>query len=464
VTGHAGSSTVASIFLTCFFGCLLLPASVHGEAFRILDQGAAATAQGGAFAAQADDPSALYYNPAGMTQLSGVQIYSGALLVSGRITFTAPDGTVVHGGTTGTVANPPPSTFYLTAKLKDLGVDALGNLTVGLGVLSPFGLLVKYPSTSVLSTVTTYAALPLLDIKPTLAYQVTNYLSLGAGMDIYTFSSLIGDGHAEEKLVAGPQFALLGITPGTQLEVNGTDTAVGFNLSLLATPLRNASGKPLLNFGLVYRSPVTLGLNGHFIIDRAHEIDSEIHLKLPWVLTGAIAGWPLRDEQREWKLEVDVDYVDWTSFNNLDLKLSNGVTLPARRDWGVGYVVMAGSEYRWLSIAGLPGWEVAARGGYVRSATPVPSRTFDPTVPDSNYNAFSIGMGWLCRRPGSFLGVLPCGDEQGRWWLPKAIGLDLAYQAVLYDSRKINNNIDPRVNGQWENTVHVGSLSLNVRF
>jgi long-chain fatty acid transport protein len=463
MTGQAGRSAVAKISLICFLGSLLLPAPVHGEGFRIIDQGAAATAQGGAFAAQADDPSALYFNPAGMTQLSGVQIYAGTLLVSGRITFTAPDGTVVHGGTKG-LANPPPSTFYLTANLKDLGLDALGNLTVGLGVISPFGLLVKYPSNSVLSTVVTYAALPLLDIKPTLAYKLTDYLSVGAGMDIYTFWSLIGDGQAEEKLVAGPPFALLGIAPGTQLEVNGRDTAVGFNLSLLATPLRNAFGKPLLNVGVVYRSPVTLGLKGHFLIDRAHEIDSEFKLKLPWVLSGAIAGWPLRDEQREWKLEVDVDYVDWTSFKDLNLKLSNGVTLPARRDWGVGYVVMVGSEYRWLSIASLAGWEVAARGGYVRSLTPVPSSTLDPTVPDANYNAFSIGVGWLCRGPGSFLGVLPCGDAQGRWWTQKAIGLDLAYQAVVYDSRRISSNVDPRVNGRWETLTHVGALSLNVRF
>jgi long-chain fatty acid transport protein len=125
---------------------------------------------------------------------------------------------------------------------------------------------------------------------------------------------------------------------------------------------------------------------------------------------------------------------------------------------------MVGSEYRWLSIASLAGWEVAARGGYVRSLTPVPSSTLDPTVPDANYNAFSIGVGWLCRGPGSFLGVLPCGDAQGRWWTQKAIGLDLAYQAVVYDSRRISSNVDPRVNGRWETLTHVGSLSLNVRF
>src|SRR5687767_13117234 len=63
-----GVIVVGSCFLVC-----LSPAIVSAGAFRIFDQSASATAQGGAFAAQADDPSAIYFNPAGLTQLSGVQ-------------------------------------------------------------------------------------------------------------------------------------------------------------------------------------------------------------------------------------------------------------------------------------------------------------------------------------------------------------------------------------------------------
>jgi thiamine monophosphate synthase len=51
---------------------------------RIQGQGAAASAMGNAFAAQADDPSALHYNPAGMTQLQGSQLMAGALFSGGR--------------------------------------------------------------------------------------------------------------------------------------------------------------------------------------------------------------------------------------------------------------------------------------------------------------------------------------------------------------------------------------------
>jgi long-chain fatty acid transport protein len=247
------------------------------------------------------------------------------------------------------------------------------------------------------------------------------------------------------------------------LEINGTDTAVGFNLSALITPLRT-DGKPRLNLGIVYRSPVTLNLKGDFLINGARAAGAQVELNLPWVLTGAVAGWPLRDAEREWKLEVDVDYVDWSSLKNLDAKLSNGLTLPFPENWSSTYVVMVGTEYKWLTPSGLPGWEIAARGGYIHSATPVPTKTFGPLVPDSDFNAFSVGLGLLCRAPGRLLAVLPCGSERERWWAPKAVGLDLAYQAVLSDSRQISNNNDPRVNGRWNTTTHVGSISFRVNF
>ena len=172
----------------------------------------------------------------------------------------------------------------------------------------------------------------------------------------------------------------------------------------------------------------------------------------------------MRDSEREWKLELDVDYVDWTSFKNLDVKLSNGITLPLPQNWSATYVLMFGTEYKWLVPPGLPGWEIAARGGYIHSATPVPTKTFGAAIPDADYNAFSIGLGLLCRPLAACWFLLTCGSEQGPWWTPKAIGLDLAYQYLLYGTRQISNADDPRVNGGWHTTTHVGSISLRVNF
>src|SRR6478735_4258428 len=71
------------------FACLS-PTIASAGAIRIFDQSASGTAQSGAFAAQADDPSAVYFNPAGLTQLKGVQTSFGVMLVGGHTAYTSP--------------------------------------------------------------------------------------------------------------------------------------------------------------------------------------------------------------------------------------------------------------------------------------------------------------------------------------------------------------------------------------
>ena len=91
------SLPLAHALVVCWL-CLGTPEFAHSDGFRVLDQGTAATAQGAAFAAQADDPSALHYNPAGMTQLPRVQFYLGTNLVSGNTSFTSTAGATNQRG------------------------------------------------------------------------------------------------------------------------------------------------------------------------------------------------------------------------------------------------------------------------------------------------------------------------------------------------------------------------------
>ena len=155
---------------------------------RIQGQGTAASGQGNAFAAQADDPSAIHYNPAGMTQLRGVQVMAGVLLSGGTTQFTGATGVTATGDPNGSLAWPPPSHAYVTANLKDLGISPLGNLTAGVGLTVPFGSITRWPDNGPFRNTTIFNTLPLLDIKPTLAYKLIDDLSFGLGIDIYTFS------------------------------------------------------------------------------------------------------------------------------------------------------------------------------------------------------------------------------------------------------------------------------------
>ena len=156
---------------------------------------------------------------------------------------------------------------------------------------------------------------------------------------------------------------------------------------------------------------------------------------------------------------VDVEYADWTDLENINVELSNGLTIPEPRNYGDAWIVLVGTEYTLLSPSPLPHWDVSFRGGYVRSETPVGSRTFEPANPDSDFNALSVGLGFLCHSGGKFLGVLPCNGFGA-----KAIGVDLAYQVLLYDTRDIKNNRQPALNGKWDSTLHVGALSLRLMF
>jgi Long-chain fatty acid transport protein len=83
--------------LVCLAAALVAPRTVEGEAFRITSQSASATGQASAFAAQADDASAVYYNPAGMTQLRRLQFSAGTDLVGGGFSFRSPSGATAHG-------------------------------------------------------------------------------------------------------------------------------------------------------------------------------------------------------------------------------------------------------------------------------------------------------------------------------------------------------------------------------
>lgn len=254
------------------------------------------------------------------------------------------------------------------------------------------------------------------------------------------------------------------------MEISGKDTAAGFNVSLLYTPLNNDAGKPLANIGLVYRSQATLHLEGDLRANGTRIARTQTTLVLPQVFTGGMALWPVRDQDHEWKLELDVDYTGWKSFRKLDLQLSNGTTIPFPQDWQNVITLMLGTEYKWLRPAALPEWELAMRLGYAYGQSPVPDQHYNPTLPaDADNHSITVGGGFLCKGHGKFLGLFVCGNPEAQGFFPKAIGLDLAYQAILYESRTVSGAESPigipgTLDGTYQTTFHIGSINLRVMF
>ena len=444
------------VFCVFWISIVLHPAMAAAQAIRFQPQGAAAAGQGNAFVAQADDASAIHFNPAGLTQVDGVQSIVGSNLMGGSIKYKSPAGLDTRGDLGGSISSPPPSHFYLSANLGALGAATLSPVTLGLGLTSPFGSNTRYPVDGPFNTAVTTATLPLIDIKPTVAYKFNDQLAIGVSADIYTFASFLGEGQVEQKQVG------TGPLSGASIELNGKGTGAGATVSLLYTPLRNSDGKPIASIGLVYRTQAVVPLSGSLLVNGAKVADASANLVLPQIYTGAIAIWPVRTSEREWKLELDVEYVGWKSNRDLDVHLSSGGVIPQPQQWETVPVVAIGTEYKWLNPAWLPHWDVAVRSGYTRTEDPVPDRTFNPGTISLTANTLSIGAGFLCKGPGRFLGLVPCGGASALW--PKAIGLDAAFQEWFYEPRTVAGNLNPTVNGTYQAYVHLGTVSLKFMF
>ncbi len=80
--------------------------------------------------------------------------------------------------------------------------------------------------------------------------------------------------------------------------------------------------------------------------------------------------------------------------------------------------------------------------GYQYFQTPVPDRTYSPTIPDANQNVFTVGLGWRS------------GHHR----------IEGSYGYVLYDDRHISGNQNPAYNGNYEIRAHLISLAYGYSF
>src|SRR6267378_1376652 len=111
---------------------------LYGLGVRIADQDPLATARGNAFAATADNPSAIYYNPAGITQLEGQNASYSIYGIYLNSHYTSTSGNEVD---TKDEIQAVPHLYY-TYSLKSLP------LSFGLGIYTPYGLGLEWPDNS----------------------------------------------------------------------------------------------------------------------------------------------------------------------------------------------------------------------------------------------------------------------------------------------------------------------------
>lgn len=396
--------------LTVVALALLLPWRAHGLGVRIADQDPFATARGNAFVATADNPSAIYYNPAGITQLDGLNVSAGVYAITLGSTYTAPGG--AKSDTKEEFAGLP----------QVYGAYSLGNLplTVGAGLYSPYGLALEWPDSTGFSALAKEGRIAYLTFNPVIAWKILPTLSVAAGATV---------NYSETKLSRTPA-PFVG-----EFKFKGNDTDVGFNLGLLWQP------DPKLSFGASYRSPTTLDYSGHtnLVITAPFGLSNSGSAKASFHFPRNVIGGVSYRPTTNWNFEVDIDWTDWDSLNTVYLKSSSGaVVLPLPFNWRSSFFYELGVT-RYLEN----GFHVS--GGYIYSENSVPDASFNPAVPDSDRHIFGLGVGQRCK--------------QFHW--------DAAYQFAWGPSRTINNPpaaYNAAANGSYEFFSHALSLTLGYTF
>src|SRR5215813_12269595 len=151
---------------------VLLPAQLFGLGARIPNQDATAIARGNAFAATADNPSAIYYNPAGITQLEGHNFHVGSLFyLDINAEYRSPSGQNFENEHQ---IIPVPEMHYVYAP-KDQP------FAYGLGIYAPFGLGMEWPDDVPFRNAGLLAKLKYITINPVVAWKPLPSLSIAAG-------------------------------------------------------------------------------------------------------------------------------------------------------------------------------------------------------------------------------------------------------------------------------------------
>ncbi|MEO6787452.1 MAG: outer membrane protein transport protein, partial [Chthoniobacteraceae bacterium] len=420
------------LVLACAIGACL-PTVSFALGIRIADQDARATARGNAFTATADNPSAIYYNPAGISQLYSPGLNSPAFtpsLGSGKGTVPAQEESTGDGGglrlrmgvyaiTLGNEVNlsggrgsldishrwQVAGSFYATWKKEG------SPLTFGLGMYSPYGFGVWYSEASPLRQLAISGSIAYTTLNPVVSWQVSDTLSIAVGPTI---------NYAKVGLKRGI------VTVGDGFEFEGTGWAVGANAGIMWRP------SPKHSFGLMYRSETQVNFDGHSNTFIPTVISSReaatANITFP---QNVVLGYSYRPTPK-WNFEVDVDWTDWDRLNTVTLNKSSGnVSLPF--NWQSSFFYEFGATYQFDS-------GFTASAGYIYSENSVPNNSFNPLVPDSNRHIVSVGVG-----------------KQYKNW-----SFDLAYQYAFGPTRTVTQG--SAADGTYKFNSNAISISAGYRF
>jgi long-chain fatty acid transport protein len=370
------------IFLGYFFGsCLgysfgLMPiesASAAGFALGEQSVKAVGNSLAGA-AATAEDASTIFYNPAGLTELSGFQLQAGGHFIIPNVRFENASGGGNQGGDAGVSAVVP--NLYAAWDVGD-------RFKLGIGVNVPFGLATDYDSNWIGRYQGLKSKLATMNINPTVAAKITDQWSIGAGVNLQ---------YAKAELSNAIDFGLIaGLGNGSSdgsVKIDGSDWRWGFNLGALYKPTPNSK------IGLAYRSAITHNLQGRadftvpsnlaVLTRQGTFTDTDVTAQLKTPDTLSLSA--VQKISPQVTLLGDVTWTGWSRFKELRVNFANPAqpAIVQPENWHDTFRLALGLNYA-ASKA------LLLRAGVARDPTPVPNAFRTVRIPDADRTWLSLG-------------------------------------------------------------------------
>lgn len=381
-------------------------ASASAAAFQLWEQ--SASGLGNAYAgsaAVADNASTNFYNPAGLTYLPGTQISLGVSGIGPSYRFRNQGTTGLNaggpdGGNAGTRAALPNA--YFSRQLSD-------RLYFGFGISAPFGLATEYEAANWLgANQAVKSEIRTVNYNPSLAYRLSDRVSLGFGLNYQTIDAEMTSG-----LAGG-------------YRVKGDDSALGWNVGALFTL------SPAMRLGLSYRSAIDYRLEGsRSLAGVSRSASADIRLPDSFIFS----VWQQLSER--WEAMGDLSYTRWSTLDKL--VIDHGGATPDVENFGYknAWRVAWGAAYRYNEQAKL-------KFGIAWDRTPVSDAVRSPRVPDNDRLWLSLG---------------------GQWKLGQGGRVDVGY-SYLYvrDPSIAQNRNGTSLNGRYDAGAHILGAQYSLGF
>ncbi len=448
--------------LVLLIGGVLTATSMNTQAsgFAIIEN--SASGMGNAFAgaaAVAEDASTVYFNPAGLTNLSGTQLVGAGHIIIPTADFNN-EGSYVNPALTG--GTPIPGS--LTGKDDDGGTTAVvPNLYfatqineqwfAGLGINAPFGLEVSYDDNWVGRYHATKSKLQTININPSIAYKANEFFSVGGGVSAQyiraTLSSRIDFGTVCMDKIGPAACASTGALPlqaDGQGKVKGADWSWGFNLGAMFN-ISEAT-----RVGLSYRSSIAHEVEGNAsyrvpdsfqaFLDKGFPVFSDTGVTSKMDVPESVSLSLFHQINDRFAILADATWTKWDRFDELRFVYDNPVQPDTAQpeNWDNSMRYSLGMTYTHND-------HLLFRVGTAYDETPIPSTDYrTPRIPGNDRTWLSFGVGYK---------------------FSEKLGMDLGYAHLFVDDTDINaldHGTGHQLVGSYDADVDIFSAQLNMAF